>query len=239
MRNSWVCVGLCVSLLMSTFGCGSSEPSRSNHASTGGAQNIGGAGTGGAKAVAGATSVGTEPPAHASVVGTLKGKAFVASGGATRRFYWSGNSLVSGGAVQGAILSGISIALGDYANLCTAVRDTARPILEFYLRATTAELAPGTFPLVMSTVEGVTDAPPEGTLNYFSLYADACSVSNQDWATSGSVTLTRVTSTRVEGSFSATLETSGTVSGEFALDECARAKSFPDDTDTTMACGVF
>jgi hypothetical protein len=79
----------------------------------------------------------------------------------------------------------------------------------------------------------------EGTLNYFVLYTDACSVSNQDSAISGSVILTRVTSTRLEGTFTATLETSGAISGDFALDECASAKPYPDDSDPTMACGVF
>ena len=220
--------------------CGNSEPRGTVTASSGGSTGTtGGASAGGASATGGVTSTGTQAPARASVNGTIKGVPFVATGGATRRFYWTGDAVVDGGPVQGAMLAGVSIAIGDYTNLCTAVRDTARPILEFYLRAATAELAPGTFPLVNSPVEGGTDAPAEGTLNYFVLYTDACSVSNQDSAISGSVILTRVTSTRLEGTFTAMLETSGAISGDFALDECASAKPYPDDSDPTMACGVF
>jgi len=173
------------------------------------------------------------------VVGTINGTPFVVRSGATRRFYWRGDQLVDGGPTSGAILGGVSIAIGDYADLCAATRDTARPILEFYLRASTAELSPGTFPLVNSVVAGGTSAPPQGTLNYFVLYADVCSVSNQDIANSGSVTLMRVTSTRIEGNFAATLNSNGSISGDFVLDECAGAKAYPDDSDPTLACGVF
>lgn len=146
---------------------------------------------------------------------------------------------MQGGADPAALLAGVSFVITQYANACTATRDTTLPILAFYLRSSQPELAPQTFPLVDSTVAGGTDAPPEATVNVFGLYPDVCSVSNLDWATSGNVELSNVSATRIDGTFSLTLGTGGVLTGTFSVDDCFADKPVPDDSDLTLACGII
>jgi hypothetical protein len=174
----------------------------------------------------------TPPSASARVLGMYQGASFDARGGGLHRFYWAEPDA---GTVTTDVHSGVSIMITQYANACTAPRDTSKPVLAFYLRSGDRELGPGTFPIVDSFVAGGQGPAPQGTANVFGLDAADCGVHNFDQGASGSVTLTAVAPERVEGTFDVTFNASGSFSGRFSLLDCRGVVSL-DDSDPTLKC---
>lgn len=169
-------------------------------------------------------------PVSAEVSGAYGGAPFVGKAGAVSRFYLEDPS-----GDAGNLVAAVSVLVTPYESACTAVRDTTRPVLSFYLRSGHGELAPETFSIVDSFVAGGEGPAPQGTANIFGLDAADCGVHNLDQATSGGVTITSAASGRIEATFSVTFKTSGTFSGRFSLATCPGTVPL-DDSDPTVKC---
>ncbi len=169
-------------------------------------------------------------PVSAEVSGAYGGAPFVGKAGAASRFY-----LDDPAGDAGTLVAAVSILVTPYESACTAIRDTTRPVLSFYLRSDHAELAAETFSIVDSVVAGGVGPGPQGTANIFGLDAADCGVHNLDQATSGAVTISSVASGRIDATFNVTFKTSGTFSGTFSLATCPGAVPL-DDSDPTLKC---
>jgi hypothetical protein len=120
----------------------------------------------------------------------------------------------------------LDIIIGDAGEVCHTPRtEQFTKSLHLTLHAK-GPMAPGTFPVVDDTIMGGSGPPPQATAIVWDLYDVAgiylCSVSNSDYGvTGGSITITKVSDTVVEGTLSMTLQKGGAVSGAFKANACA------------------